>query len=122
MKKAEIEKLCGGNERLKALCCGQGFCTARADMNLCGVEVCFTGKSDSAKREELERIASDCGAQVSPRVTRRTSYLVVCGIGSPGWLYGTFGKKIREASRIRTQGGRVRIVRETDFWRAAGEG
>ena len=120
MKKAEMESLCGGSEALMALCCGQGFCAARAEVTFENRAFCFTGRSVHGRRKEMEQAVISHGGRVHPRVTLGTDYLVVGRLGSPGWKCGTYGRKIAQAAHIKSRGGRVVIVSEMDFWRDNG--
>ena len=62
------------------------------------------------------RMVAARGAVVHTHVSAKTDYLIVGSKGSPTWAYGSYGRKIAQAKKLRQAGGGILIVREGDFW------
>lgn len=81
-----------------------------------GREFVFTGDFLFGTRAHCERAGRARGAEVADRVTKRTSYLVIGSMGSPLWLEGNFGTKIRQAAKMAESGEHeIAMIREADW-------
>ncbi|HJV83885.1 MAG TPA: BRCT domain-containing protein [Noviherbaspirillum sp.] len=75
---------------------------------------CLTGEFVYAPREKCAEVIESRGGIVGG-VTKKLSYLVVGGLGSPEWKHGSFGRKIEKAMQYKREGLPILIVHE-DIW------
>jgi hypothetical protein len=73
---------------------------------------CFTGKFVTGTREACIQQVCNVGGGVTRTVCFTTRYLVVGEIGSRDWIHSSYGRKIEEAVRLRTEGHLLSIVPE----------
>lgn len=52
------------------------------------------------------------GGTVSDRMTKKIDYVVVGGLGSKNWKYGSFGNKIKDAMQLKSEGSSILIIHE----------
>lgn len=78
---------------------------------------CLTGNFVYAPRSQCEDVIVKLGGQVSNSVTKKVSYVVVGGLGSPEWKNGSYGTKIEKAIEYKRMGLPLSIVHE-DQWSA----
>lgn len=76
---------------------------------------CFTGDFVFGPRSTCEQAVERRGGLITTSVSKKLHYLVVGGLGSPEWKYGSFGTKIEKAVQYRTNGVPLMIVHE-DIW------
>lgn len=70
-------------------------------------------------QNELKEIAEpieSLGGKFNNNVTKKTRYLVVGNKGNPCWTFSCYGRKIKEAIKLRQEGQKLVIVSESDFW------
>lgn len=75
---------------------------------------CLTGEFVYAPREKCTAAIESRGGIVGG-VTKKLSYLVVGGLGSPEWKHGSFGTKIEKAMQYKREGMPILILHE-DIW------
>jgi NAD-dependent DNA ligase len=83
-----------------------------------GSVFCLTGNFVYAPREVCGAEIEHRGGIVLGHVTQSLTYLVVGGLGSEEWKFGSFGTKIEKAVSYRARGIPVQIVHE-DVWAAS---
>jgi NAD-dependent DNA ligase len=76
---------------------------------------CLTGDFVYAPRSTCETAIKDRGGIVSGSVTKKLTYLVIGGMGSPEWKHGSFGTKIEKAMQYKRDGIPIIVVHE-DIW------
>jgi NAD-dependent DNA ligase len=79
---------------------------------------CLTGNFVYGPREICARAIEKRGGIVKDSVTKKLTYLIVGGLGSPEWKHGSFGTKIDLAMRNKRAGLPICVVRE-DRWVAS---
>lgn len=94
-------------------CCAD---VASDALQLSGKGVCLTGDFERCSKKQIEAELACLGAVVQPRVTRKTDYLIVGGIGSAAWSSGNYGNKVKRALELQGQGFPIQIFREEDFF------
>jgi NAD-dependent DNA ligase len=80
-----------------------------------GSVFCLTGDFVYAAREICARAIESRGGIIKNSVTKKLNYLIVGGLGSPEWKHGSFGTKIEQAMRHKSDGLPLLIVHE-DQW------
>lgn len=83
-----------------------------------GSSFCFTGDFVFGPRATCQSHTERLGGAIATNVSKRLTYLVVGGLGSPEWKHGSFGTKIEKAIALRDGGAPLRIVHE-DAWAAS---
>lgn len=78
----------------------------------------FTGKFALGPRAVCERTVCEMGASCEPRITRRTTYLVLGTFASRDWAHTSYGRTIEQAVEYRDAGVPLAIVSE-DHWAEA---
>ena len=79
----------------------------------------LTGEFVFGSRPVCERAIMKRGGSVGSSVSARTSYLVVGGMATPGWIEQNYAHKIRQAVELSKSGqAKVAVIRESD-WAAA---
>lgn len=82
---------------------------------------CFTGTLKTLKRTAAQReVRMRSGNHVNA-VGKETDFLVVGSLGSPGWKYGDFGRKIESAINLKKKTGKPNLTSESDFMDALGQ-
>jgi len=76
---------------------------------------CLTGNFVFAPRSVCAEAIERRGGLVSSSVSRKTHYVVVGGLGSPEWKHGSFGTKIEQAMKLKSEGATLRVIHE-DRW------
>lgn len=77
----------------------------------------MTGESSHLDRAWLGEYVVAQGGSYSERVTKRTNYLVVGGLGSHVWVFSRYGRKIETAIKYRQAGLDVKILRDEEVAR-----
>jgi NAD-dependent DNA ligase len=80
-----------------------------------GRRFCLTGDFVFGPRDVCASAITRRGGEVLPGVTKKLSYLVVGGLGSPEWKHGSFGTKIEKALQYRAAGVPLLVIHE-DLW------
>lgn len=93
-----------------------GICSLCDEIDFEDHLFCFTGKSSQASRKEIVSAINYHGGKYNDRITKNTDYLIVGSLGNPCWAYSCYGRKVEEAVNIRKNGGKIKIISETDFW------
>lgn len=83
-------------------------------VHFAGARFCLTGEFVFAPRPHCEEQIVKRGGEISS-VTKKLTYLIVGGLGSPEWKHGSFGTKIEKAMQYKRQGLGIMIVHE-DIW------
>ena len=78
----------------------------------------FTGKFAFGSRSSCESTVAERGGISEPRVTSRTSYLVIGTFGSRDWVQTSHGRKIELAVEYRDKGKPVALISE-NHWASA---
>jgi NAD-dependent DNA ligase len=68
----------------------------------------FVFGSEMLCRELTERF----GGTVSDTTSKKIDYVVVGGLGSKKWKYGSFGNKIKDAMQLKSEGSLILIIHE----------
>lgn len=79
---------------------------------------CLTGDFVFASRSHCESTIEKRGGQTTRSVTKKVTYVVVGGLGSPEWKHGSYGTKIQKAMDYKRAGVPLLIVHE-DQWASA---
>lgn len=77
-----------------------------------GSKIVISGEFILSHTEGVKDILRIFGAKPMTNVSKKTDYLIVGSIGNEAWKHGRFGTKISTATRIRNEGGKIRIVTE----------
>ena len=93
-----------------------GICSLCQEIEFQNNVLCFTGKSNRGKRDDIARIITAYGGIFNNNINRSTRYLIVGVEGNPCWAYSCYGRKIEEAMGLRKQGQKLSIISEVDFW------
>lgn len=83
-----------------------------------GARFCLTGDFCFAPRDACHEAILRRGGSVSSSVTKKVHYVVVGSLGSTQWKHGSYGTKVDEAMRLKSEGAALRVVRE-DEWAAS---
>lgn len=81
-----------------------------------GKVFCFTGEAYRGTREELATKVERLGGVFRNNVSSKTDYLVVGDAGNVCWAFAAYGRKMETALNLRRDGGKIQIVKESDFW------
>lgn len=104
-------------ENLRQIYQIDGICAVDVQIDLIGNEICFTGTSSRATRNEIAAAITAHGGTFHNSVTKKTRYLVVGDDGNPCWMFACYGRKVEKAVQLRKQGLPIQIVHESDLWR-----
>ena len=85
-----------------------------AEIKFDGSRFCLTGEFVYAPRDVCASAIETLGGLVGG-VTKKLSYLVIGGLGSPEWKHGSFGTKIDKAMQYKSDGHPILVVHE-DRW------
>ena len=88
------------------------------DIAFDGLRFCLTGDFVFGPRSVCTNAIERRGGGISSSVTKKVSYVIVGGLGSPEWKHGSFGTKIEQAVTLRREGVPIQIVHE-DHWATA---
>lgn len=103
-------------ENLKQKYSISGICAVCQEMDIAGNEICFTGQSLKATRNEISQIVTDLGGIFKNNLTNKTRYLIIGNDGNPCWAFSCYGRKVEDAVKRRKNGQTLTIVNEADFW------
>ena len=95
-----------------------GICALGPDVVFEGKTFCFSGTSARMSRSQIAQFIIDNGGTYHDTVVDRTDYLIIGCDGNDCWAYGCYGRKIEKAKNMRSEGHRIVIVHERDFWDA----
>ena len=76
---------------------------------------CVTGTFAFGSRDNVEKKLIELGANLTPRPTTSTHFLLVGTFASDAWKHGKFGRKIETAIDFRTKGHAIHIIAE-EHW------
>lgn len=93
-----------------------GICAHDPSIVFEGKSFCFTGASAVAPRKQIAVIVAELGGTFSNAVTKAIDYLIVGQAGNPAWAYACYGRKVEQAMNLRSEGCRLLLVNERDFW------
>lgn len=79
---------------------------------------CLTGKFAYGPRAICEEVVKERGGEVSKIVTQTVNYLVIGTFSSTDWIHTSYGRKIEKAVTDRDNLGRIAIISE-DHWAKA---
>lgn len=80
-----------------------------------GRRFCLTGDFCFGTRPQCEQQIVGRGGLVLASVTKKLDYLIVGGLGSPEWKFGSFGTKVEKAMQYKTAGAPIKVVHEDAF-------
>ncbi|HEX5277559.1 MAG TPA: BRCT domain-containing protein [Fluviicoccus sp.] len=80
-----------------------------------GSAFCLTGDFVYGFRALCESLIVLRGGEIKTGVSKKLTYLVVGGIGSPEWKHGSYGTKIDKAMEMKKAGATIQIVHE-EHW------
>lgn len=84
-----------------------------------GSHFALTGNFTKAKRKDVEKLITDNGGKIKKNANSNCDYLVIGETGSGAWAHSSFGRKIEEAVKTRSDGGVIAIVSEAHFFETA---
>lgn len=105
----------GDSTRLRSI---RGICATDPEIVFAGSRFCITGRSERAGRREMVNHIERRGGIWHNNVSPETRFLIVCADANACWAYATYGRKVEDAVRLRTEGRPLVIVHERDFWDA----
>lgn len=80
-----------------------------------GKRFLLTGDFVFGSRQICEQFIERLGGVVSNTVSKKIDYVVVGGLGSKEWKFGSFGNKIKDAMQLKSEGSSILIIHE-DCW------
>lgn len=80
-----------------------------------GKRFLLTGDFVFGPRQICEQFTERFGGEVSKSISKKIDYVVVGGLGSKEWKYGSFGTKIEHAIQLKREGSSILIIHE-DCW------
>ena len=80
-----------------------------------GKRFLFTGDFVFGPRQVCEQFTERLGGEVSKSISKKIDYVVVGGLGSKEWKFGSFGTKIEHAIQLKREGNSILIINE-DCW------
>lgn len=83
-----------------------------------GSRICMTGDCVFGPRSVCRSVIEELGGIWSNSVTKKLNYLVIGGLGSDEWKYGSFGTKVEKAMQYKRAGAPILIIHE-DSWAAS---
>lgn len=92
-----------------------GFCTSEPEVSFEGSTFCITGDLKRCNRSELQKDIEKLGGAYSDRITAKTDYLIIGGMGSPAWAFSCYGRKVEKALEMRKKGHQIMLIQECDF-------
>lgn len=95
-----------------------GLCEIDPAIDFAGKVFVFTGNLGEDQRRDLRGLMARRGASFDEHVSLETDYLVICDDKNPFWAFACYGRKVEQAHALISDGHRVLIVQEADFWRA----
>lgn len=81
-----------------------------------GKKFCLTGTFTYGRRATCEAVVSSFGGKCTSNVSWGTDYLVIGEYSTGAWAQSSFGRKIEEAIKFRSEGSPIAIVAE-HHWR-----
>jgi len=93
-----------------------GICAVNPEINFKDKTFCFTGTSSRASRNEIAKTINDKGGIFNNNIVKKTEYLIIGGEGNPCWAFSCYGRKVEKAMKLRTEGAKITIIHENDFW------
>ncbi len=80
-----------------------------------GKRFLLTGDFVFGKKEKCEQFTKRFGGEISSSISKKIDYVVVGGLGSKEWKFGSFGNKIKDAMQLKSEGSSILIIHE-DCW------
>jgi len=77
-----------------------------------GQNVCLTGDFFCGDKIDVAQMLTQQGAIIDPKVTMKTDILIIGGMGSEAWKYGSYGRKIKMAMDLKSNGSAIQIIHE----------
>lgn len=81
-----------------------------------GKNICLSGDFHAGTKVEVQIRIEALGGIMQKNVTTKTDYLIVGELGSPTWVAGIYGNKIKKALELQAKGNQIKILREKDFF------
>jgi NAD-dependent DNA ligase (contains BRCT domain type II) len=81
---------------------------------------CFTGISPRGDRKMIVEKIQAMNGNYNDTLTKETNYLVIGDKNNPCWAFSCYGRKVEKAIQMRKENIPIQIVKEGDFWNAAG--
>lgn len=80
-----------------------------------GASFCLTGEFVMGPRATCAGMIEARGGTISAAVSKKTTYVIIGGLGSPEWKHGSFGTKVEKAMQLK-QGPKAPLVIHEDTW------
>ena len=77
---------------------------------------CLSGEFKHGNKEKITYLLEKEGAISKSSVSGKVDYLFVGDLGSPAWKYGNIGGKIVKAQKLQDDGGKIKIISETNLF------
>ncbi len=78
---------------------------------------CLSGEFKHGSKEKITYLLEKEGATAKSSISRKVDYLFVGDLGSPAWKYGNIGGKIVKAQKLQDDGGKIKIISETNLFK-----
>lgn len=78
---------------------------------------CLSGEFKHGSKEKITYLLEKEGAIAKSSISRKVDYLFVGDLGSPAWKYGNIGGKIVKAQKLQDDGGKIKIISETNLFK-----
>jgi DNA polymerase III epsilon subunit-like protein len=92
-----------------------GICTDKPQIDFPGKLFCLTGTFSSGSKDYIENLIHNLGGITKSGLIKSTDYLIVGSLGDPAWVFGSYGRKIDSALKMKSAGGSISIIHECDF-------
>lgn len=99
-------------DRNKTISPLQGICVDNPQIEFIGKLFCLTGTFSTGSKDYIENLIINLGGQTKSGLVKCTDYLIVGTLGDPAWAFGSYGRKIDTALKMK---GTISIVAESDF-------
>ena len=91
--------------------------TTDEDFQLKNKTFCLSGEFKHGSKEKITYLLEKEGAIQKSSVSGKVDYLFVGDLGSPAWKYGNIGGKIVKAQKLQDNGGKIKIISETNLFK-----
>jgi DNA polymerase-3 subunit epsilon len=77
-----------------------------------GKVFCLSGDFVCGQKKDVAQKLVSLGAVESKTVTKKTTLLIVGGVGNENWKYGNYGTKVNKALEMQSKGHPIQILKE----------
>ena len=78
----------------------------------------LTGDFVSGTKSDIKQMIADNGGTVMGSVSKKVNYVVVGGLGSDAYSFGSYGTKVKKAMELQADGIPINIIEEHDLMEA----